>query len=505
MFWKRRKTYKDHDLSPEDVLIDAHNMPHFNEHQFEGRMAGRIPSRRGYALIALFALIALVFGGQLYSLQVLRGPALASQSAENHLDHHTLFTDRGIIYDRTGRELAWNTPQEDDFNHREYIDAAGFGHVLGYISYPKRDADGNYYDTSYAGVAGAEAAFNGALEGEQGVKIIERDAHMDVLSENTITDPVDGEDISLSIDAALQEAMHGYIRDIAERVGFVGGAGVIMNVNTGEILTLTNYPEYSPQVLVDGDDEEMIVSYQGGNTPFLNRATQGLYTPGSIVKPYVALGVLSEDIINPRDRIRSTGEIRVENPYEEGEYSVFKDWKAHGLVDLVDALAVSSNVYFYVVGGGHNGQEGLGISRLVRYFDAFDIGTPTGFILNESSGTIPSPAWKSDTFNGEPWRLGDTYHTAIGQYGFQVTPLQMTRAMSGIVHEGEMITPHLRAGEQERLRDVDVNIESEAYGWVKRGLRESVLRGTARGLNVPYINIAAKTGTAEVGNEREKV
>lgn len=502
--WKK-KTYKDHDLSPEDVLIDAHNMPRFNAHQFEGRMARRIPARRGYTLMALFILLIIIFTGRLYLVQVTRGAEYAEQSAKNHLDHYVLFADRGIIRDRTGKELAWNEPQEDDFGERRYIEAEGLGHLLGYVSYPKRDSDGNYYDTEYGGVSGAEAAFDDILNGEQGVKIIETDALMDVLSENTITHPKEGEDVILSIDVEVQEAMHRYIKDLSARVGFTGGAGVIMNVDTGELLALTSYPEYSPQVLVDGEDSVTIASYQEGDTPFLNRATQGLYTPGSIVKPYVALGALTEGIINPQDNIRSTGEIRVENPYNPGVYSVFKDWKAHGLVDIVDAIAVSSNVYFYVVGGGYNGQEGLGITRMHRYFDAFDIGTPTGFIFQESTGTIPNPEWKSSVFDGEEWRLGDTYHTAIGQYGFQVTPLQMTRALSGIVREGKLVTPHLLQGEQGRLQAVGTSVDSDAYGWVKQGMREGVIRGSASGLNVSYVDIAAKTGTAEVGVEKSKV
>lgn len=502
MVRKKYKSYKDHDLSPEDVLLDAHNMPRFNEHQFEGRMAGRIPARRGYVLMALFFLLVVVFTGRLFVIQITHGEQYAAQSTENHLDHDVLFADRGIIRDRTGEPLAWNEPQDDDYGERRYIEKAGLGHLLGYISYPKRDSSGNYYDTDYRGVSGAESAYNDILAGEKGVKIVETDALMDVLSENTITYPEDGGDVTLSIDAGVQGVMYDAIKEYAERLGFIGGAGVIMDVETGELLAMTSYPEYSPQVIVEGKDDEVIASYQEENTPFLNRATKGLFTPGSVVKPFVALGVLTENLINPRDRIRSTGEIRVENPYSPGVYSVFRDWKAHGLVDIVDAIAVSSNVYFYVVGGGYGDQKGLGITKLNQYFNAFEIADETGFTLSESSGTVPNPKWKESVFEGEPWRLGDTYHTAIGQYGFLVTPLQLTRAISGIAREGTLVSPHIRKGERGRVESISTHISDDAYMWVKRGMREGVLRGTASGLNVSYIDIAAKTGTAEVGSEK---
>lgn len=276
-----------------------------------------------------------------------------------------------------------------------------------------------------------------------------------------------------------------------------------MDIHTGEILALTSYPEYSSQVMSDGKDSSRISKYltDSVNKPFLNRIVSGLYTPGSIVKPYVAIAALEEKIIDPATQILSTGSISVPNPYDPTRKTVFMDWKAHGLVDMRTAIAVSSNVYFYEIGGGFDGQPGLGISRLNKYFSMFGLGKSIdGGIFDGPGGTIPSPEWKDRVFPGDPWRVGDTYFTSIGQYGFQVTPLQMLRAVSSVANGGKLIDPvvlkdtGLSIVEGERLPLDAQNIET-----AREGMRKGVTAGSASGLNVPYVQVAAKTGTAELG------
>lgn len=146
----------------------------------------------------------------------------------------------------------------------------------------------------------------------------------------------------------------------------------------------------------------------------------------------------------------STGSISLENPYVPGTYSVFRDWKAHGWTDMREAIAVSSDVYFYAVGGGFEDQIGLGIERIVNYMEIFGIGEKTGVnFYDDLSGTIPSPSWKEEVFR-EPWRIGDTYITSIGQYGFRVTPLQMLKAVSSIANNGVMVTPKILMDEETK-------------------------------------------------------
>ena len=240
---------------------------------------------------------------------------------------------------------------------------------------------------------------------------------------------------------------------------------------------------------------------------FLDRTISGLYTPGSIVKPFFAVGALAENVIDPNTKILSTGSISIPNPYFPNQKTVFKDWRAQGWVDMRQALAVSSDVYFYEIGGGFENQKGLGIANIEKYAELFGIGEKTGVDLGgEKGGVIPSPEWKAKNFNGEKWYVGDTYHTVIGQYGFQVTPMEMARAVSAIANYGSLITPHFILGDKNAENNItNINLNRGYFDVVQQGMRDSVLTGTSTLVNVPYVQVAAKTGTAQVGINKNKV
>jgi penicillin-binding protein 2 len=173
-------------------------------------------------------------------------------------------------------------------------------------------------------------------------------------------------------------------------------------------------------------------------------------------------------------------------------------------VDVRHAIAVSSDVYFYEVGGGFEGQKGLGIDNLDKYLRLFGFGSPSGLSgFDEPSGTIPTPEWKLKNFGGDPWRVGDTYHTAIGQYGVQVTPLQAARAVASIANGGFLVTPTLIASSTPERKDL--GLSSHILDVVKEGMRLSVTEGTAAAVNLPYIKMGGKTGTAQVGVKNEYV
>jgi len=200
----------------------------------------------------------------------------------------------------------------------------------------------------------------------------------------------------------------------------------------------------------------------------------------------------------------STGSLQIPNPYVPGAFTVFKDWKAQGWVNMREALAVSSNVYFYVLGGGFQGQAGLGIARIDKYAEMFGMGEITGIDMpGEAAGTVPSPQWKEDVF-GEEWLLGDTYHTSIGQYGFQVTPLQMVRMVAAIANGGMLLTPHL-ASPGVTSNEEELPIADASFQIVREGMRLGTLEGTGSALNVPYVKFATKTGTAELGDTKARV
>lgn len=489
-------------LDPDEVFVDSGNLPAFDRTQFEGVIERPISNQVIVALGVLFFISISIFLARMYNLQITRGAEYSELSTNNSLEHSVIFTERGVIYDRNEEELAWNTPE------RTYTSRSGLAHVLGYVSYPLQDEieEGTYHPKEFIGRDGIEKVFNAELGGERGLKIVEVDVSGEIQSESILTEPINGNNVTLSIDAPLSEELYKYIRDLALERGFLGGSGVLMDVETGEILALSNYPEYDSNIMARAEDAEAIEKYRKNQgKPFLNRAIQGLYTPGSIFKPFVAVGALSEGIISKDEVIHTTGSIAVPNPYVPDEETVFSDWKDHGSVNMEDALAVSSNAYFYIVGGGYDGRQGLGIKGIEKYGHKFGFGEETGSGMpGEQNGFIPTPDWKEETF-GDVWRIGDTYNTSIGQYNLQVTPIQVARSIAAIANGGILYTPSFRAGGLAKGKEVIQGIQEEDLEEMRVGMRAAVVRGTAGGLNIPGISVAAKTGTAEIDYSKKNV
>ncbi len=221
----------------------------------------------------------------------------------------------------------------------------------------------------------------------------------------------------------------------------------------------------------------------------------------------MALGALNEGVISPKKKIYDTGSISIPNPYFPDKKSVFYDWKAHGWVDMRKALAVSCDVYFYEIGGGFGGQKGLGIKKIGEYARMFGLGRKTGIDLNgEKKGTVPSPELKRKKLKNAIWRIGDTYNASIGQGSFQVTPIQMAVYAATLANGGKILRPHLiksASGDDFMKRKID--IPNRYFQIVKEGMRMAVLDGTASGLNISSVKIAAKTGTAEIGTSKKYV
>lgn len=497
----------------EEVLLDAANTPDFNRGRMEGKRELPITRKSLRTVWLLFLVIALAFFAQIYSLQVVNGEEYRGIAENNRVDQALIIAERGVVYDRNGEMMVWNEVDETgeyDFPIRAYTDRAGLGQVLGYVSYPKKDARGYFFRTDYLGRSGVELAFDEELKGENGRKIIEVDALSDVISEYAIDSPTDGGAVTLSIDAELSEAMYDIIATSSAQAGFRSGAGAIMNVHTGEIIALTSFPSYDPEVMADGDDIALIEQYNNDDRlPFLNKVIGGAYTPGSIVKPFVAYAALEHGVISPNREIYSNGQITIPNPYNPSNPSVFRDWRSHGSMTMQEAIAFSSNVYFYIIGGGlpeiavpqaNVGAplEGLGITKMAANYRRFGMGELTGINLaQEQAGVVPDPDWKREVFDDD-WRLGDTYFTAIGQFGFLTTPIQMLRAYGGLA-TGYLVDPHVQAGYVSEHRDLELN--EEYLDIIHAGMRKTVNYpgGTARSLERSDVAIAAKSGTAEVG------
>lgn len=506
-FFRSPRSISSEDIAPDEIFLDERNIPNFDLQQFEGRIERPIPRRTLLTLLSFFLFVFALFAGRAGYLQIAQGEAYAALSERNRLEHEYLFPERGVVTDRNGVELAWNVPPGDDpgFSLRQYISRGGFAHILGYLRYPARDKSGVFYRTDYEAVAGIEEAYNHILSGKRGLRIIETDALGNVVSASVIDPPKSGTNLSLSIDARVQSLLYDRIREVALGHGFTGGAAGIMDIATGELIALTSFPEYDSNVMTAAKDSERIRAYNTDpRTPFLHRAISGVYTPGSIVKPIYALGAYNEGLITPDKQILSTGSISVPNPYVPGEETVFNDWRAHGWLDMKNAIGWSSNVYFYEVGGGYKEQRGLGISGIEKYARMFGFGTTTGIELaGEAAGTIPTPAWKEKLFPDDPtWRIGDTYFTAIGQYGMQITLIQALKEASIIASEGIVPKPTLLLG--AATSSVRLPISAEKFHPIHDGMRIAVVEGTSKILNIPEVKIAAKSGTAELGVKKDR-
>lgn len=501
MFFRRRQKPE---VEFDEIFLDASNLPSFNQGRLEGKRELPITKRNVLVVGALFALTAVLFFSKLFSLQVIHGADYRAQSESNRINEGVIIAERGVVYDRNGELLAWN---ETDFNDeytfpvRAYSDRMGLGQLIGYVSYPQKDNRGFYFRTEYLGRNGVEGSYDELLRGENGRRLVEVDALGEVVSEHAVAAPEPGSEITLSLDAELSEVLYDIISTSSAQAGFRSGAGAIMNVHTGELIAMTSYPSYDPEVMADGDDVELIAAYNNDERfPFLNKVVGGAYTPGSVVKPFVAYAALAEDIIDPQKIIVSNGEIVVPNPYNPSNPAIFRDWRAHGKMTMEEAIAFSSNVYFYVIGGGFADQDGLGIRKVHQYMDLFGLGQKTGINLaNEQAGTVPHPAWKTEVFD-EDWRLGDTYFTSIGQYGWQSTPLQILRAYAALANGGKLLTPHIdKDGVSEA---VDIGLDPDALSIIHRGMRKTVNYpgGTARSFERLDVEVAAKSGTAEIGS-----
>jgi len=495
-------------LDPDEIFLDSSNLPDFDNDQFEGRIEKPISRRTIYLLVFIFLAIATAYLYRLSQLEIVKGDFYKNIAENNRLHRSLVFGERGVITDRNGALIAWNTidPDFPDFVKRSYRDDPGTHLLAGYVRYPKKDKSGFYYNTEYSGADGVEKYYNSVLAGENGVKITETDVSGKPVTDSVVQPEKKGETIKLSIDADIQEALYKIIETTSKKAGYVGGSGAVMDLDTGEMVAAVSYPEYNSNVMTDGQDVSSINAYQNSSSkPFLDRLSSGLYAPGSIVKPIFAFAALHEGVITPDKKILSTGELKVPNPFKPGEFTIFKDWRANGWTNIQEAIAVSSDIYFYEIGGGFMDQKGLGINNIEKYAHMFGFGQAVkDSFFSGSDGVVPSIEWKAKNFNGEIWRIGDTYNTTIGQYGFQISPIQALRSISAIATGGQLITPSVLANDDPNSSHTKVFeqlplTDTTNFGIVRDGMRMTVTTGTAKILNVPYVKMAAKTGTAQVG------
>ncbi|OGY43877.1 MAG: hypothetical protein A2820_01330 [Candidatus Buchananbacteria bacterium RIFCSPHIGHO2_01_FULL_40_35] len=385
---------------------------------------------------------------------------------------------------------------ENDFK-RNYSNPA-FSHAVGYVnSVTSEDLRTNeeLALNDFIGRAGLEAYYDNSLRGENGRITIYRNAFGDLEDIKRTREPVAGSSLKTTIDAEFQEYFYDRMSLELKSLGRFSGVGLAINPENGEVLTLMSFPSFDANNISDYLSDP--------NQPLFNRAVSGAYSPGSAIKPVHAVAALKEGVVNPDTQIYSAGYIEIPNPYNPDNPSRFVDWKAHGWVNLRKALAVSSNVYFYEVGGGFENITGVGIEKLQRYWEKFGFGRQTGIDLpGEVAGFLPSPEEKEER-TGSIWRVGDTYNVSIGQGDLRFSPVELLNGISAIA-EGRAFKLHI--AEQDDSEEI-INLDdfSESLPEVREGMKDVVRSeyGSAKLLGDLPVKVAGKTGTPQTtGNTK---
>jgi penicillin-binding protein 2 len=382
-------------------------------------------------------------------------------------------------------------------SQRQYENGPIFAHILGYIGrVTQEEVDiKKYFLDDYIGRTGIEEVYENQLRGTYGEELTEVDNMGKTQKILATKEPISGSDLILSIDAGLQKILYQSLKSKLSGLSTSRAAAVAMDPRNGKILALVSFPSFDNNEFIKGDSEYINKLFQDNNYPLINRAISGGYPSGSTIKPMLAAAALQENIIDPNKNLTCPGYI---NLYDKSGniYRIYKDWSTHGTVNMIKAIAESCDVYFYTIGGGYGNQQGLGISNIKKYLELFGWGQKTGIDLpEEKTGFVPDDIWKKQT-KGEEWYIGDTYNTSIGQGDIIISPLQLASAIATIANGGKLFQPQLLQDSQPKIIRENF-IQKNYLDIVKRGMRETIVSGTAMSLNNLPVEVAGKTGTAE--------
>ena len=511
-----------------------------------------------FLLICLAVFVFLIFVRVFY-LQVLQGSKYRYLSNSNRIRTVIVHAPRGIIFDRNGVPLVFNIPgfreqvngktiqieqkdalaliakgkkdlEVDSLRRYPYKDA--LAHVLGYLGQISKIELSNSLYSGYGagdliGKDGIEQEYEAKLRGTDGKQLIEVDAMGNPVRTLGQTDPIPGQNITLTIDSGLQEAVFNAMKGVKR------GAAIV-STPKGEVLAMVSKPSFDPNLftlgssyLVSSDSSYFSVSdilSDSKNQPLLNRAIAGVYPPGSTFKLIVAASGLQNNIIDQNYEIEDTGVLNV------GSFS-FSNWfytgygRTDGLVNVVKGIQRSNDIFFYKLA------EKVGVDNVSKTAQEFGLGKPLGIDLEgESSGLVPTQEWKQKTL-GEQWYLGDTYHYGIGQGYLLVTPLQVNGWTQGVANNGIIYQPHLLESEKPITLASNL-LTSNNDNLIKQGMVEACSPGgvawplfdfmvkndklkidgnnitgipaSSGSADMRQVALACKTGTAETGNSKDE-
>lgn len=371
----------------------------------------------------------------------------------------------------------------------------------GYVGY----ADKGYNMNDLVGKDGVEKAFEEYLHGNDGKRLITTDENGKITGELYTREPQPGGTVALTIDIDLQQVVEDTLastiqgmidKDSNER----GGAAAVIQVGTGEVLAMASYPTYDLETF-NQDYDELV---KDERLPMFNRATQGVYAPGSTFKLCTSVAALEEGIITPSTIIE-----------DKGIYTYYVDpqpmcwiWRqahtTHGRINVSQAIVDSCNYFYYEVG------RLTGIKKLDEYATAFGLGQSTGIEIGDVSGVLASPEWAEA--HDREWTDGQTITAAIGQSYNLFTPLQLANYVATLVSGGEHYEAHLlknvKSYDNSRVVDVygkgpmnDLNISDSTMAAVTKGMHDLTYDSLRSAFSRCVVEAGAKTGSAQVGTD----
>ncbi|PVX30540.1 penicillin-binding protein 2 [Sphingomonas pokkalii] len=369
---------------------------------------------------------------------------------------------------------------------RHYPLGAGVGHLIGYVGTAsaeqyKLDKDPLLVTPGFKlGKDGLEKTLDKRLRGKPGAKRVEVTAHGRPVRELETRADQPGESIKLTIDAGLQEY-------VARRLGTNSGSAIVIDVASGDILAMASMPAYDPNSFSDGITQtEWKMLSEDDHVPLMNKVLQGLYPPGSTVKPMNGLALMAAGV-NPHDRVVCSGALRVGN----GVFHCHKKG-GHGPLDLKNAIMQSCDIYFYEMVRRVGYDAIAPMARMLGMGQKFDMPFTT-----QRYGTVPDSAWKLKKYH-RPWTVADSLNASIGQGYVLANPLQLA-VMASRLASGKILVPRLLSTGPSGAQPLPVSPEDLA---IVRDAMYGVVNGGGTGgaarMYVPGVAIAAKTGTAQV-------
>ncbi len=564
------------DLEPNDIFLDKLAQKKEEELGVSPKKKEiKLSYNKFLFLFSLFFLFIIFLIINIFYFQIIKNDEFKALANKNKYITSELTAGRGIIYDSKGEQLVFNKVTFDlylDFEKatkeelkilnnilkkeinldndknlfkknidvetliliksynlpsvfyeenfiREYKNPEIFSHILGYvgkISQEELSSLEGYFLRDYIGKMGLERFYDNFLKKRSGQTLIERDSRGRILSEEIISLPEPGYNLELWLEADLQIKLYEELKKVADQTGSGNAAAVAMNPKTGGILAMVSLPGFDNNVFSFNDSEKIEEIFQDTRSPIFNRTIGGTYVVGSTIKPLTGMAALEEKIISADKQLNCKGQISIPHQYNPEITYIFRDLRVHGLSDVQKAIAESCNVYFYTIGGGYDGQEGLGVKRIKEYLEYFGWAKKTGIdLLEEKEGLIPDPEWKMAMKN-ENWWTGDTYNLSIGQGDIGITPLQVVNSFSIIANGGTLFSPKIVKNILDQDRSLIKEIKPEIIAenlflkenieQIRRGMRravtgEGVPNASARILQSLPVSSAAKTGTAQTSRE----